>query len=74
MDAIIIEGLKVETVVGCFSMGASDSFSRLMLDLIIATRFEAKLQTSDELDQTRSIMLKFAAIAAQGDSSMLSLN
>ena len=50
MDAIIIEGLKVETVVGCFNW-ERQIIQPLMLDLTINTSLE-NASTSDELDDT----------------------
>ncbi len=50
MDAIIIEGLKVETVVGCFNW-ERQIIQPLMLDLTINTSLE-KASNSDELDDT----------------------
>ena len=50
MDAIIIEGLKVETVVGCFAWERQIQHP-LMLDLIIATNL-SQAAASDELQDT----------------------
>jgi len=50
MDAIIIEGLKVETVVGCFNW-ERQIIQPLMLDLTINTSLE-NASNSDELDDT----------------------
>ena len=50
MDAIIIEGLKVETVVGCFAWERQIQ-QPLMLDLIIATNL-SQAAASDELQDT----------------------
>ena len=50
MDSIIIEGLKVETVVGCFNW-ERQIIQPLMLDLTINTSLE-KASNSDELDDT----------------------
>ena len=50
MDAIIIEGLKVETVVGCFTWERQIQ-QPLMLDLIIATNL-SQAAASDELQDT----------------------
>ncbi|NWK73722.1 dihydroneopterin aldolase [Acinetobacter cumulans] len=50
MDAIIIEGLKVETVVGCFNW-ERQIIQPLMLDLQINTSLE-QASNSDELDDT----------------------
>ena len=50
MDAIIIEGLKVDTVVGCFNW-ERQIIQPLMLDLIIQTDLE-KASNSDALDDT----------------------
>lgn len=50
MDAIIIEGLKVETVVGCFNW-ERQIIQLLMLDLQINTSLE-QASNSDELDDT----------------------
>ena len=48
MDAIIIEGLKVETVVGCFNW-ERQIIQPLMLDMIIQTDLE-QASNSDDLD------------------------
>ena len=50
MDAIIIEGLKVETVVGCFNW-ERQIIQPLMLDITIGTSLE-QASNSDELDDT----------------------
>ena len=50
MDAIIIEGLKVETVVGCFNW-ERQIIQPLMLDLIIQTSLE-QASNSDQLEHT----------------------
>ncbi|WP_218696409.1 dihydroneopterin aldolase [Acinetobacter harbinensis] len=50
MDAIIIEGLKVETVVGCFNW-ERQIIQPLMLDLIIYSSLE-QASNSDELEHT----------------------
>lgn len=50
MDAIIIEGLKVETVVGCFDW-ERQIIQPLMLDLIINTNLE-QASNSDNLADT----------------------
>lgn len=50
MDAIIIEGLKVETVVGCFNW-ERQIIQPLMLDMIIQTDLE-QASNSDDLDYT----------------------
>src|SRR5690606_20853434 len=50
MDAIIIEGLKVETVVGCFNW-ERQIIQPLMLDLIIQTDLE-QASNSDALADT----------------------
>ena len=50
MDAIIIEGLKVETVVGCFNW-ERQIIQPLMLDLTINNNLE-QASNSDELDDT----------------------
>lgn len=50
MDAIIIEGLKVDTVVGCFNW-ERQIIQPLMLDLTIRTNLEQAAQ-SDELEDT----------------------
>ena len=50
MDAIIIEGLKVETVVGCFNW-ERQIIQPLMLDLTINTSLE-NASNSDGLDDT----------------------
>ena len=50
MDAIIIEGLKVETVVGCFNW-ERQIIQPLMLDMIIQTDLEQS-SNSDDLDHT----------------------
>ncbi|MEZ2901957.1 dihydroneopterin aldolase [Acinetobacter terrestris] len=50
MDAIIIEGLKVETVVGCFNW-ERQIIQPLMLDMTIQTSLE-QASHSDELEHT----------------------
>ncbi|MCO8042263.1 dihydroneopterin aldolase [Acinetobacter bohemicus] len=50
MDAIIIEGLKVDTVVGCFNW-ERQIIQPLLLDLIIHASLEQASQ-SDRLDDT----------------------
>ena len=50
VDAIIIEGLKVETVVGCFNW-ERQIIQPLMLDMIIQTDLE-QASNSDDLDHT----------------------
>ena len=50
VDAIIIEGLKVETVVGCFNW-ERQIIQPLMLDMIIQTDLEQS-SNSDDLDDT----------------------
>ena len=50
MDAIIIEGLKVDTVVGCFNW-ERQIIQPLMLDLIIQTSLE-QASNSDKLEHT----------------------
>ena len=50
MDAIIIEGLKVETVVGCFNW-ERQIIQPLMLDLIRHSSLE-QASNSDELEHT----------------------
>lgn len=50
MDAIIIEDLKVETVVGCFAWERQIQ-QPLMLDLMIATNL-SQAAASDELQDT----------------------
>ncbi|WP_374531129.1 dihydroneopterin aldolase [Acinetobacter sp.] len=50
MDAIVIEGLKVNTVVGCFNW-ERQIIQPLMLDLTILTSLEAAA-SSDELEDT----------------------
>ena len=50
MDAIIIEGLKVETVVGCFNW-ERQIIQPLLIDLTIQTSLE-KAAHSDELEDT----------------------
>ncbi len=50
MDAIIIEGLKVDTVVGCFNW-ERQIIQPLMLDLTIQTSLE-QASNSDELEDT----------------------
>ena len=50
MDALIIEGLKVDTVVGCFNW-ERQIIQPLMLDLTINTNLE-KASESDELLDT----------------------
>ncbi|TCB68473.1 dihydroneopterin aldolase [Acinetobacter sp. ANC 4178] len=50
MDAIVIEGLKVNTVVGCFNW-ERQIIQPLMLDLMIHTNLEAAA-CSDELEDT----------------------
>lgn len=49
MDAIIIEGLKVDTVVGCF--GGSVRLFSLMLDVTIQTSLE-QASDSNRLEDT----------------------
>jgi len=58
MDAIIIEGLKVDTVIGCFNW-ERQIIQPLMLDLQIKTSLE-QASNSDELDHT----LNYAEICA----------
>lgn len=55
MDAILIEGLKVETVVGCFNW-ERQIIQPLMLDLTIHTDLEMAAN-SDELDDTLNYAL-----------------
>lgn len=50
MDSIIIEGLKVDTVVGCFDW-ERQIIQPLMLDLMIQTSL-AQAAQSDELEDT----------------------
>ncbi|HEX5381969.1 dihydroneopterin aldolase [Acinetobacter tibetensis] len=50
MDAIVIEGLKVNTVVGCFNW-ERQIVQPLMLDLMIHTNLEVAA-SSDELEDT----------------------
>ncbi|AUX87252.1 dihydroneopterin aldolase [Acinetobacter sp. ACNIH2] len=50
MDAIVIEGLKVNTVVGCFNW-ERQIIQPLMLDLMIHTNLEVAA-SSDELEDT----------------------
>ena len=50
MDAIIIEGLKVDTVVGCFNW-ERQIIQPLMLDMIIQTDLE-QASNSDDLAHT----------------------
>ena len=50
MDAIIIEGLKVETVVGCFNW-ERHIIQPLVLDLTLQTSLE-QASNSDELEDT----------------------
>ncbi|SCC71700.1 dihydroneopterin aldolase [Acinetobacter albensis] len=50
MDAIIIEGLKIDTVVGCFNW-ERQIIQPLMLDLIIQTSLE-QASNSDKLEHT----------------------
>ncbi|OTG66058.1 dihydroneopterin aldolase [Acinetobacter silvestris] len=50
MDAIVIEGLKVETVVGCFNW-ERQIIQPLMLDMNIHTNLE-QASNSDELQDT----------------------
>lgn len=50
MDAIVIEGLKVNTVVGCFNW-ERQIIQPLMLDLTIRTSLEAAA-SSDDLEDT----------------------
>ena len=50
MDAIIIEGLKVDTVVGCFNW-ERQIIQPLMLDITINTSLE-QAANSDELEDT----------------------
>ena len=60
VDAIIIEGLKVETVVGCFNW-ERQIIQPLMLDMIIQTDLE-QASNSDDLDHT----LNYAEICEIG--------
>ena len=62
MDAIIIEGLKVETVVGCFTWERQIQ-QPLMLDLIIATNL-SQAAASDELQDTLNYA-EICSISAQ---------
>ena len=62
MDAIIIEGLKVETVVGCFAWERQIQ-QPLMLDLIIATNL-SHAAASDELQDTLNYA-EICSISAQ---------
>ncbi len=50
MDAIIIEGLKVDTIVGCFNW-ERQIIQPLLLDLTIQTNLE-QAALSDELEDT----------------------
>ena len=50
MDAIIIEGLKVDTVVGCFNW-ERQIIQPLILDLTLQTNLE-QASNSDELEDT----------------------
>ena len=50
MDAIIVEGLKVDTVIGCFNW-ERQIIQPLMLDLILQTSLE-QASNSDELEDT----------------------
>jgi 7,8-dihydroneopterin aldolase/epimerase/oxygenase len=50
MDSIIVEGLKVETVIGCFNW-ERQIIQPLMLDLILSTNLE-QASNSDELEDT----------------------
>ena len=50
MDAIIIEGLKVDTVVGCFNW-ERQIIQPLLLDLTLQTNLE-QASNSDELEDT----------------------
>ncbi|MCG2608337.1 dihydroneopterin aldolase [Acinetobacter sp. SM34] len=50
MDAIIIEGLRVDTVVGCFAW-ERQIMQPLMLDMTIQTSLE-QAASSDELEHT----------------------
>jgi 7,8-dihydroneopterin aldolase/epimerase/oxygenase len=50
MDAIIVEGLKVETVIGCFNW-ERQIIQPLMLDLNLSTNLE-QASNSDELEDT----------------------
>jgi dihydroneopterin aldolase len=50
MDAIVIEGLKVETVIGCFDW-ERQIIQPLMLDLTLRTSLE-QASNSDELEHT----------------------
>lgn len=50
MDAIIIEGLKVDTVVGCFNW-ERQIIQPLMLDMTLQTNLE-QASNSDELEDT----------------------
>lgn len=49
MDAIIVEGLKVETVVGCFAW-ERQILQPLMLDLMISTSLEQASKSDDLAD------------------------
>ncbi|GJC31059.1 7,8-dihydroneopterin aldolase [Acinetobacter sp. KAM398] len=62
MDVIIIEGLKVETVVGCFAWERQIQ-QPLMLDLIIATNL-SQAAASDELQNTLNYA-EICSISAQ---------
>ena len=62
MDAIIIEGLKVETDVGCFARERQIQ-QPLMLDLIIATNL-SQAAASDELQNTLNYA-EICSISAQ---------
>ena len=55
MDAIIIEGLKVDTVVGCFDW-ERQIIQPLMLDLTINSSLE-QASNSDELQDTPEFSL-----------------
>ena len=55
MDAILIEGLKVDTVVGCFNW-ERQIIQPLMLDLSIHTDLDTAAH-SDELDDTLNYAL-----------------
>ena len=65
MDAIIIEGLKVDTVVGCFNW-ERQIIQPLMLDLNIRTNLEQAAQ-SDELEDTFELCRNLRDFSA-GDS------
>lgn len=62
MDAIIVEGLKVETVIGCFAW-ERQILQPLMLDLIISTSLE-QASRSDALADTLNYA-EICDIAAQ---------